>query len=102
MLLESSKLYSIYLVIMAVCIYLQTAIKNLKMNLIERIKAPTPHHFKRLRNVGLALAAAGTVLVTTPIVIPSVVVTIGGYLIVAGAVASAVAQTAVFEVEDEE
>lgn len=71
------------------------------MNLIKRIQAPTPHHFKRLRNVGLALAAAGTILVTTPIAIPPLVVTIGGYFIVAGTVASAVAQTVVPESEIE-
>ena len=65
------------------------------MNLIDRILAPTPAFFKKLRNLGLSLAAAGTVLVSTPIIIPSAVVTIGGYLIVAGAVASAVAQTVV-------
>lgn len=72
------------------------------MRLLDRFLAPTPFFFKRLRNLGLGLAAAGTVLVSSPIVISPVVVTIGGYLIVAGAVASAVAQTAVFEVEDEQ
>ena len=63
------------------------------MNLIDRLKAPTPQFFKRLRNVGLGLAAAGSVIVAAPIAIPTIIVTIGGYLIVAGSVATAISQT---------
>lgn len=62
------------------------------MKLIERFNAPTPKFFRVLRNVGLGLAAAGGILVATPIAIPALVVTIGGYLIVAGSVATAVSQ----------
>lgn len=62
------------------------------MSIIKRIQAPTPKFFKKLRNIGLALIAAGTVIVTAPISLPAIVVTIGGYLIVAGSVAVAVAQ----------
>lgn len=62
------------------------------MNIIERLKAPTPKFFKVLRNVGLGLAAAGGVIVASPIAIPAIVITIGGYLIVAGSVATAVSQ----------
>ena len=62
------------------------------MKLIDRLKAPTPKFFKVLRNIGLGLAAAGGVLVAAPIAIPALAVTIGGYLIVAGSVATAVSQ----------
>jgi len=62
------------------------------MNIIDRLKAPTPKFFKVLRNIGLGLAAAGGVIVASPIAIPAIVVTIGGYLIVAGSVATAVSQ----------
>jgi len=62
------------------------------MKLIERLKAPTPKFFRVLRNVGLGLAAAGGILVASPIAIPAIVVTIGGYMIVAGSVATAVSQ----------
>ncbi len=68
------------------------------MKLIQRIKAPTPKFFRVLRNVGLALAAAGGALLASPIVLPAAIVTVAGYLTVAGAVVSAVSQTAV---EDE-
>jgi hypothetical protein len=69
--------------------------KPKKMSIIERMQAPTPKFFRVLRNIGLCLVAAGGVLVASPIAIPAAVVTIGGYLIVAGSVATAVAQTAV-------
>ena len=62
------------------------------MNIIDRLKAPTPKFFRVLRNVGLGLAAAGGVLVASPIALPALAVTIGGYLIVAGSVATAVSQ----------
>jgi hypothetical protein len=62
------------------------------MKLIDRLKSPTPKFFKVLRNIGLGLAAAGGVLVAAPIAIPALAVTIGGYLIVAGSVATAISQ----------
>jgi hypothetical protein len=65
------------------------------MTIIDRLKAPTPKFFKILRNVGLGLAAAGGVLVATPIALPALAVTIGGYLIVAGSVATAISQAVV-------
>lgn len=65
------------------------------MKIIDRLKAPTPKFYKTLRNVGLALVAAGGVLVASPIAIPVIVTTIGGYLIVGGSVLTAVSQTVV-------
>lgn len=62
------------------------------MKLIERFNSPTPKFFRVLRNVGLGLAAAGGILVSAPVAIPVAVVTLGGYLIVAGSVATAVSQ----------
>ena len=62
------------------------------MKFIDRLKAPTPKFFKILRNVGLGLAAAGGVIIASPIAIPTLIVTIGGYLIVAGSVATAISQ----------
>jgi hypothetical protein len=63
--------------------------------IVSRITAPTPSFFKKLRNIGLALAAVATAIVTAPIALPAVVVTVAGYLAVAGGVLTAVSQTAV-------
>jgi uncharacterized membrane protein HdeD (DUF308 family) len=62
------------------------------MTIIKRAKAPTPKFFKVLRNIGLALAAVGGTILAAPVALPVVVTTIGGYLAVAGGVASAVSQ----------
>ncbi len=67
------------------------------MKIIERLKSKTPKFYKIVRNVGLGLAAAGGVLVAAPVAIPAGLVTFGGYLIVAGSVATAVAQSTVIE-----
>jgi ABC-type xylose transport system permease subunit len=63
--------------------------------IVSRITAPTPSFFKKLRNIGLALVAVATTIVTAPIAMPAIVVTIAGYLVVAGGVLTAVSQTAV-------
>jgi ABC-type xylose transport system permease subunit len=65
------------------------------MNLIERVKAPTPKFFKILRNVGLALAAAGAAILASPVTLPAAIVTLGGYLTVGGSVLGAVSQVTV-------
>ena len=62
------------------------------MTIDERMKQKTPRFFKKLRNIGLALAAAGTALLTAPVVLPAAVISIAGYLVVAGSVAAAVSQ----------
>ena len=65
------------------------------MKLIQRLKAPAPKFVRVLRNVGLALAAAGGALLTAPIALPVMVVTMAGYLTVVGGVITAVSQSAV-------
>ena len=62
------------------------------MNVIKRVKAPTPKFFKVLRNIGLTLAAVGGSILAAPIALPVIVTTIGGYVAVAGGVLSAVSQ----------
>lgn len=62
------------------------------MNVIKRAKAPTPKFFKVLRNVGLALAAVGGTILTAPVALPAIVISIAGYVTVAGGVISAVSQ----------
>ena len=62
------------------------------MKLVTRAKAPTPKFFKVLRNVGLVLAAVGGTILAAPVALPVIVTSVGGYLVVAGGVASAVSQ----------
>ena len=61
---------------------------------IERAMSPTPSFFRKLRNIGLVLAAISGALLTAPVSLPTAVVTVAGYLAVASSVVSAVSQTA--------
>jgi hypothetical protein len=63
------------------------------MKLNERFTSPTPKFYRKLRNFGLGLAAAGGAILASPIALPTAIVALGGYLIVAGTVAGAVAQS---------
>ena len=47
----------------------------------DRIKQKTPPFFKKLRTIGLVVAAIGTSLVMAPVALPVLVTTIGGYLL---------------------
>lgn len=62
------------------------------MNLVKRIKGPTPKFFRVLRNIGLALAAVGATILTAPVALPVIIGSIGGYIAVVGGVLSAVSQ----------
>lgn len=72
------------------------------MNLIQRIKQPTPKYFRVLRNIGAILAVAGGAVLSSPVVLPAALITVAGYLVVAGSVISAISQTAVEHEPDEE
>lgn len=69
--------------------------KNNKMNLVERIQAPTPKWFKVLRSVGIALASVGGVVIASPVALPVGLVSAAGYLVLGGGIISVVSQTAV-------
>jgi len=73
----------------------KTKFKDKLKSYLVRCNAETPPFFKKLRTVGVVVAAAGTALVTAPVALPAAVLAIGGYLIVGGAVASAVSQAAI-------
>jgi len=63
--------------------------------ILSRVNAPTPKFFKKLRNIGLALAAIAGTIVAAPIALPAVIIKVAGYLAVASTVLGAVSQTAV-------
>lgn len=68
--------------------------KSNSLNLVERVKAPTPKWFKIIRNIGITLTAVGGAILTAPIALPATIVTVGGYLLLGGTVATAISQTA--------
>lgn len=69
--------------------------KNNNLNLVSRIKEPTPKWFKIIRSAGLVLSAVGGVLVADPVALPATLITVGGYLLLGGTLATAISQTAI-------
>jgi uncharacterized membrane protein HdeD (DUF308 family) len=69
--------------------------KNRIMNLLERAQAPTPKFFRILRSIGLALLAISGSVIAAPVVLPAAVVSVAGYMAVAGGVITAVSQMTV-------
>ena len=74
--------------------------KNKNMNVVERVKAPTPKWFKVLRTIGITLATVGGAVLASPVALPAGIVTAAGYLLLGGTVVTAVSQTGV-KSEDE-
>ncbi len=66
-----------------------------QLSLVERAQAETPPFFIKLRNISLALAAISASVVSAPVALPAIVVTIAGYLSVAAAAVGAVSQITV-------
>ncbi|MGV9003281.1 hypothetical protein [Flavobacterium sp.] len=62
--------------------------------ILNRVQAPTPKFFKVLRTLGLALAAVGGTILAAPVVLPVIISSIGGYVIVAGGILTTVSQLA--------
>lgn len=71
------------------------------MKIIDRLKQPTPTFFRKLRNIGIALAATGGAIIAAPISLPALVITIATYLTVAGTVATAVSQAVVSDIDSD-
>lgn len=69
--------------------------KNEKLNIVERIKAPTPKWFKILRTAGIVMATVGGTIIAAPVALPAGIVSAAGYMVLGGSVIIAVSQTAV-------
>ena len=65
------------------------------MNIVERVVAPCPPFFKKLRNIALILGSVSAAVLTGGAALPAVVISIAGYLATASAVAVAVSQCTV-------
>lgn len=67
------------------------------MTIKDRVAAPTPPFFRKIRMIGLALAAISGALLTAPVFLPAAILTVAGYAGVAGGIMSAISQMTVEE-----
>lgn len=65
------------------------------MNIVERVGAPCPPFFKKISNIGLILGGVSATILTGDVALPTVVISIAGYLATASAVAVTVNQCTV-------
>ena len=63
--------------------------------IIQRLQAPTPRFFRKIRNYGLVLTTISAVITTAVIPLPAILITMAGYSALAGGIASAVSQAAI-------
>ena len=64
-----------------------------EMSLVERIVAPTPKFFRLLRTIGIVIGLIGGAILASPVVLPAAVVSVDGYLALAGSIVTGVSQT---------
>lgn len=66
---------------------------------IKRWKSETPSFWKKVQRIGLIAGGLGAVIIASPIALPAAIVSIGGYLTLAGSVAATLSQ---LTIEDKE
>jgi hypothetical protein len=62
------------------------------MEIIKRLKEPTPSFWKKVQRIGLTLGVIGGAIMTAPVSLPAAIVSIGGYLATVGAVSAGLSQ----------
>ena len=72
-----------------------TTVNSPDLTLAQRVLAPTPSFFKKIRTIGLVMGVLGAALLASPVALPAVIASIGGYLVLGGSIITSVAQTAV-------
>ena len=72
-----------------------TTVTPSDLTLLQRVLAPTPSFFKKIRTIGLVMGVVGAALLASPVALPAVIGTLGGYLTLGGSIISAISQTAV-------
>jgi hypothetical protein len=65
------------------------------LTLAQRVLAPTPKFFRTLRAIGVVIGMVGASILASPVALPAIVATVGGYLALAGTIVTGVSQTAV-------
>jgi hypothetical protein len=66
-----------------------------EMNIVDRVVAPCPLFFKKIRNIALIIGGVATAVLTAPVSLPAIAVTVAGYLVTASGVAVTISQCTV-------
>ena len=55
-----------------------------KLSLLDRVALPSPTFWRKVSAIGKAIGGLGLVLVSAPVALPAAVVSVAGYLVLAG------------------
>lgn len=72
------------------------------MNLLQRVTHPTPPFFRKLRNIGIALATISAAIISAPVSMPLLIITSAQYLAIAGTVLGAISQLTISDIPERE
>jgi len=61
----------------------------------NRWSSKTPKFWKKIQKIGIAAGTIGGVLVASPVMLPATIVSIGGYLLLAGSLTATLSQLTV-------
>ncbi len=64
-------------------------------DLKKRWKAKTPMFWKKIQKAGVIAGTLGGVLIASPVALPAAIVSLGGYLLLAGSVTATLSQLTV-------
>jgi hypothetical protein len=70
---------------------------NSRLTVAKRVKSATPPFFKKIRNVGLIVAAVGGAIIASPVALPAIISKLASYIMVAGTVMTSISQVTVEE-----
>lgn len=74
--------------------------ESLKNNeVVRRWKSETPSFWKKVQKVGLIAGGLGAAILAAPVALPATIISVGGYLALAGSVTATLSQ---LTVEDKE
>lgn len=75
--------------------------ESIKNNeLVKRWKSETPSFWKKVQKIGLIAGGLGAAIIAAPIALPATIISVGGYLTLAGSITATLSQLTVDDRED--
>lgn len=85
---EQRRIFIVYIKLICRRFYYLSIMLELK----ERWNKKTPKFWKKVQRIGVACGIVGAAIVSAPIALPAAIVSVSGYLVVAGSLTAALSQ----------
>lgn len=60
------------------------------MHILDRIQAPTPALFRKIRRIGVIIGGIGAAIAASPVALPIAITSLAGYLILSGTIITSI------------